>query len=80
MRVGVLATDVSDFAPVTYGDYVRVQAGTASPLTVTPLLNDRDPLQGLLEIESVVPNAAGRIGGVRPPAGCSTSTVSRRVT
>ena len=57
VRVGVLATDVSDFAPVTYGDYVRVQAGTTSPLTVTPLLNDRDPLQGLLELESVVPNA-----------------------
>ncbi|WP_395638860.1 Ig-like domain-containing protein [Pseudolysinimonas sp.] len=57
VRVGVLATDISDVAPVTYGDYVRVQAGTESPLTVAPLLNDRDPLQGRLELESVVPNA-----------------------
>lgn len=57
VRVGVLATDVSDVAPVTYGDYVRVQVGTATPLTVTPLLNDRDPLQGALELLSVVPNA-----------------------
>lgn len=57
VRVGVLAAEVSDVAPVTYGDYVRVQAGTTSPLTVTPLLNDRDPLQGALTLESVVPNA-----------------------
>lgn len=57
VRVGVLATDVADVAPVTYGDYVRVQAGTTSPLTVAPLLNDRDPLQGRLELVSVVPNA-----------------------
>ncbi len=57
VRVGVLATDISDVAPVTYADYVRVQAGTSSPLTVSPLLNDRDPLQGRLELESVVPNA-----------------------
>lgn len=57
VRVGVLAAEVSDVAPVTYGDYVRVQAGTTSPLTVTPLLNDRDPLQGTLSLESVVPNA-----------------------
>jgi len=57
VRIGVLATDIADRAPVTYGDYVRVQAGTPSALTVMPLLNDRDPLQGLLEIESVVPNA-----------------------
>ena len=57
VRVGVLATDVSDVAPVTYGDYVRVQAGTTAPLTVSPLLNDRDPLQGRLELLSVVPNA-----------------------
>ena len=57
VRVGVLATDISDVSPVTYGDYVRVQAGTVAPLTVTPLLNDRDPLQGRLELQSVVPNA-----------------------
>jgi large repetitive protein len=57
VRVGVLDTDVSDVAPVTYGDYVRVQAGTPTPLTVAPLLNDRDPLQGGLELLSVVPNA-----------------------
>ena len=56
VRVGVLATEVSDVAPITYGDYVRVQAGAVTPLTVTPLLNDRDPLQGRLELQSVVPN------------------------
>lgn len=57
VRVGVLATDVSDVAPITYGDYLRVQAGTESPLTVAPLLNDRDPLGGGLDLVSVVPNA-----------------------
>jgi hypothetical protein len=57
VRVGVLATDVSDVAPIAYGDYVRVQAGTTAPLTVTPLANDRDPLQGRLELLRVVPNA-----------------------
>jgi hypothetical protein len=57
VRVGVLATELSDVAPVTYGDYVRVQAGTTAPLTVSPLLNDRDPRQGRLELLRVVPNA-----------------------
>ena len=57
VRVGVLVGDVGDVAPITYGDYLRVQRGTQTPLTVAPLLNDRDPLQGPLEIERVVPNA-----------------------
>lgn len=57
VRVGVLVADVGDVAPITYGDYLRVQQGAPDPLTVMPLLNDRDPMQGPLEIQSVVPNA-----------------------
>lgn len=57
VRIGVLASEAADVAPITYGDYVRVQAGSESPLTVVPLLNDRDPFQGRLELLNVVPNA-----------------------
>lgn len=58
VRVGVLDANLSDTAPVTYSDYVAVQGGATTPLTIEPMLNDRDPAQGSLSIQSLVPNAA----------------------
>ncbi|GMA91125.1 hypothetical protein GCM10025869_16540 [Homoserinibacter gongjuensis] len=57
MRVGVLSGELSDVAPVTYSDYVAAQLGSTSPVTVSPLRNDRDPKQGELTIIDIVPNA-----------------------
>jgi hypothetical protein len=57
VRIGVLDTEVSDVAPITYSDYIGAQVGTDFPLEVSPLLNDRDPLRGTLEIISLRPNA-----------------------
>ncbi|KQM82139.1 Ig-like domain-containing protein [Agromyces sp. Leaf222] len=57
VRVGVLTAAVTDAAPVTFSDYVRVQQGAASPVTVQPTGNDLDPAQGELELVSLVPNA-----------------------
>lgn len=58
VRIGVLDADLSDVAPVTYSDYVTVQVSAAVPLTINPMLNDRDPAQGALKLQSLVPNAA----------------------
>lgn len=57
VRVGVLSAELTDVTPVTYSDYVRVQAGSTVPVTVLPLLDDRDPSQGTLELIDIVPNA-----------------------
>ncbi len=57
VKVGVLDPDQSDVAPVTYADYVSARLGSATPVTVQPLLNDRDPLQGKLTVTRLVPNA-----------------------
>ncbi|MCD5345246.1 Ig-like domain-containing protein [Agromyces sp. S2-1-8] len=57
VRVGVLTAAVTDAAPVTFSDYVRVQQSAASPVTVEPAGNDLDPAQGELELVKVVPNA-----------------------
>ncbi|MFF2371919.1 Ig-like domain-containing protein [Agromyces sp. NPDC058110] len=57
VRVGVLEAAVTDAAPVTFSDYVRVQQGAPSPVTVQPTGNDLDPAQGELELVSLVPNA-----------------------
>ena len=57
VRVGVVSNDKSDATPTTYSDYVRVQRGSKTPVTVLPLIDDRDPAQGSLELISLVPNA-----------------------
>lgn len=57
VRVGVLTAAVTDAAPVTFSDYVRVQQGADSPVTVQPSGNDLDPAQGELELVGLVPNA-----------------------
>lgn len=57
LNVGVLDATQADVAPVTYADYVSTRLGSQGLVTVQPLLNDRDPLQGTLEIIKIVPNA-----------------------
>ncbi|WP_084038539.1 Ig-like domain-containing protein [Demequina sp. NBRC 110053] len=57
VRVGVLGSELSDVAPVTYSDYVSAQVGSTFPVPVEPLLNDSDPLQGELRVIDVRPNA-----------------------
>lgn len=58
VRVGVLDAETADVAPITYSDHVGAQRGSQAPITVLPLRNDRDPLQGALELVDVRPNAA----------------------
>lgn len=57
VKVGVLDPAQADVAPVTYADYVSARLGSSTPVTVQPLLNDRDPLQGKLTVTKLVPNA-----------------------
>ncbi|WP_084124542.1 Ig-like domain-containing protein [Demequina sp. NBRC 110054] len=57
LRIGVLSDELTDVAPVTYGDNVSVALGSSSPATVQPLTNDRDPLQGELVLTDLRPNA-----------------------
>lgn len=57
VRVGVLDTNLSDVAPVTYSDYVAAQVATPTAIPVEPLRNDSDPLQGELRIIDVRPYA-----------------------
>jgi hypothetical protein len=57
VRIGVLDADLDDAAPVTFSDYVRVEAGSSTPVVLDPRSNDLDPAQGELEITELVPNA-----------------------
>lgn len=57
VNVGVLDAQLTDVAPVTYSDYVSARLSSPNLVTVQPLLNDKDPLQGRLEIIKLVPNA-----------------------
>lgn len=57
VRIGVLDADVDDAAPVTFSDYVRVEAGSRTPIVLDPRSNDLDPAQSELEITELVPNA-----------------------
>lgn len=56
VRVGVIAGQ-SDPSPVTFSDYVQVQAGADSTVVVRPADNDVDPFGSALELTDVVPNA-----------------------
>jgi hypothetical protein len=57
VRVGVVSSEFADATPITYSDYIRVQRGSTTPVVVQPMLDDRDPTQGTLELVSVIPNA-----------------------
>ncbi|MDN4491369.1 Ig-like domain-containing protein [Demequina sp. SYSU T00068] len=55
-RIGVVASD-ADPAPVTYTDFVQVQASEGRRVVVTPLANDVDLTGGELELLDVRPDA-----------------------
>ncbi|MGO2746704.1 Ig-like domain-containing protein [Microbacterium sp.] len=57
VRIGVLDGKVENSAPVTFSDYVRVEAGSSIPVVLDPRANDLDPAHGELELVELVPNA-----------------------
>ena len=56
VRVGVLDAQ-SNPSPVTFTDYVQVQAGENHTVRVSPTANDVDPTGGTLSVTAVVPDA-----------------------
>ena len=56
-RVGVLDGQ-SNPSPITFTDYVQVQAGEGNATRVSPLANDLDPTEGTLSLENVRPDVA----------------------
>ncbi|WP_224751980.1 Ig-like domain-containing protein [Microbacterium helvum] len=55
VRVGVLDSEANP-SPITYTDYVQVQAGEDSTIRVSPLSNDVDPTMGALKITDIRPD------------------------
>jgi large repetitive protein len=55
VRIGVLDGE-SDPSPVTFTDYVQVQAGEGNTIRVSPLANDVDPTRGRLTLTGVRPD------------------------
>jgi hypothetical protein len=55
VRIGVLDSR-SNPSPITFTDYVQVQAGARSSIRVSPLANDVDPTMGELAITAVRPD------------------------
>lgn len=56
VMVGVLNAQ-TDPAPVTFSDYVQVQAGASNQVVVQPTANDVDPSGGALTLVGVTPDA-----------------------
>ena len=55
VRIGVLDGE-SNPSPITFTDYVQVQAGQGNSIRVSPLSNDVDPTGGALRITDVRPD------------------------
>ncbi|MDQ1123361.1 Ig-like domain-containing protein [Microbacterium trichothecenolyticum] len=55
VRIGVLDAEANP-SPITFTDYVQVQAGADSTIRVSPLANDIDPTQGRLKLTGVRPD------------------------
>lgn len=60
VRVGVLDEQANP-SPVTFTDYVQVQAGEGHTLRISPTANDLDPMGGTLSVTAVIPDAAVRL-------------------
>ncbi|MEV8267995.1 Ig-like domain-containing protein [Microbacterium sp. NPDC076911] len=54
-RIGVLDAQ-SNPSPVTFSDYVQVQAGEGNQIRISPLANDIDPTNGTLTLTAVRPD------------------------
>lgn len=65
VRIGVLDGQ-SNPSPVTYTDYVQVQAGADNTIRVSPLANDVDPLAGTLRITDVRPDTPPTLADGEP--------------
>ena len=61
VRIGVLDGE-SNPSPITFTDYVQVQAGTDRTIRVSPLSNDLDPTMGTLSLEDVRPDLPATLG------------------
>ncbi|MDQ1176816.1 Ig-like domain-containing protein [Microbacterium sp. SORGH_AS_0421] len=55
VRIGVLDAEANP-SPITFTDYVQVQAGVDRTIRVSPLANDIDPTQGRLTLTGVRPD------------------------
>ena len=55
VRVGVLDSEANP-SPVTFTDYVQVQAGEGNTIRVSPLSNDVDPTMGELRVTDIRPD------------------------
>jgi hypothetical protein len=67
VRIGVLDRE-ADVTPVTFTDYVQVQAGGSNSIRVAAAGNDLDPLGGTLRLTAVRPNVTAEFeGGVANP-------------
>ncbi|WP_125130995.1 Ig-like domain-containing protein [Microbacterium sp. 10M-3C3] len=55
VRIGILDAEANP-SPITFTDYVQVQAGADNTIRVSPLANDIDPTQGRLELTDVRPD------------------------
>ncbi|MCM3613171.1 Ig-like domain-containing protein [Microbacterium enclense] len=55
VRIGVLDAEANP-SPITFTDYVQVQAGADRTVRVSPLANDIDPTQGRLSLTGVRPD------------------------
>ncbi|WP_239066240.1 Ig-like domain-containing protein [Microbacterium hibisci] len=55
VRVGVLDSEANP-SPVTFTDYVQVQAGESNTIRVSPLSNDVDPTMGELAVTDIRPD------------------------
>lgn len=66
VRIGILDAE-SNPSPVTYTDYVQVQAGEGNTIRISPLANDVDPVGGRLTLTEVRPDLPETIDGVANP-------------
>lgn len=55
VRIGILDAEANP-SPITFTDYVQVQAGGDRTIRVSPLANDIDPTQGRLSLTAVRPD------------------------
>ncbi|BDV29697.1 Ig-like domain-containing protein [Microbacterium terricola] len=65
VRIGVLDAD-SNPSPVTFTDYVQVQAGQDNEVRVSPLANDVDPTENKLRLTSVRPDTPATLAEGEP--------------
>ena len=81
VRIGVLDGQ-SNPSPITFTDYVQVQAGEGNTIRVSPLSNDVDPTMGALRLTDVRPDLPATLvdGSTERGVSPGSSTASSRPT